>query len=430
MVAGPAETGKTFAALWKLDRLLASTPGAQAVLVRKVRDTIFSTVLQTFQSILKFSGSNATAYGGQRPQWYDYPNGARLWLAGMDDPGKALSSERDFVYVNQAEQISADEWSVLCTRATGRAGHSDQPQVFGDCNPGPPHHWILHRDSLRVLHSRHEDNPTLHDGTTWTEQGKRTLAVLDALPGVLRDRLRFGRWVSAEGVVFVVDPTVHVLSREQLVALRILTSAGKLGPAVRKVIAGVDWGFTAPGCLGVWALDGDWRMYLIHERYRTQRLIGWWVDVARECKAEFNVSTFVCDPSMPAYIMEFQRAGLEAVEGDNDREPGIQAVQTRLQVAGDKRPRLFFAEDATVDVDQALLAQRLPTGTRQECDALVHKPDTKTTGKPAKPGETLGPDHGADQMRYVARFADLFGLGSPLGYAKARDPWRTAGTTI
>jgi phage terminase large subunit len=216
MIAGPAETGKTFAALTKLDRLLLANPGSQAVMVRKVRDTVFSTVLQSYQRKILYEGHPAKPYGGQRPQWYDYPNGARLWLAGMDDPGKALSSERDFVYVNQAEELTLDDWQTLCTRATGRAGNTQYPQVFGDCNPGPPHHWIKNRPSLKLLESRHEDNPALHDGNGWTDQGRRTLAVLDSLTGVRKERLRYGRWVSSEGAVYQFDRAIHLIELDKV----------------------------------------------------------------------------------------------------------------------------------------------------------------------------------------------------------------------
>jgi phage terminase large subunit len=411
MIAGPAETGKTFAGLWKLDRLLRTTPGAQAVLVRKVRDTLFSTVLQTFtRKILPVAGAPPHAYGGERPQWFDYPNGARLWLAGIDDPGKALSSERDYIYVNQAEELSHDDWSVLTTRCTGRAGNTPHPQIFGDCNPGPPHHWIKNRATLRVLESRHEDNPTLWDGHSWTEQGKRTLAVLDALPGVRRDRLRYGRWVSAEGVVFEVDARVHVLSRAELVRRNILTAEGKPGKAVRHVIAGVDWGYTAPGCLGVWLIDGDGRMYLVREWYRAEQLISWWVERGKRAKAEFGVTTFVCDPARPEFVADFRRAGLAAVEAENERAPGIQAVQSRLMAVGDQMPRLFFAADALVEPDPDLLAARQPTSTLQECDSLVWAPENKA-GKLPKEGTTLGADHGADAMRYAVAWADRLGRG-------------------
>ena len=125
---------------------------------------------------------------------------------------------------NQAEEISLEDWGILCSRATGRAGNSPYPQVMGDCNPSVPWHWIRARareGRLVVLESRHEDNPTLFDRGEWTPLGRSTLETLDALPGVLRDRLRHGRWVAAEGTVYELDARIHVLSGEDLLKLGI-----------------------------------------------------------------------------------------------------------------------------------------------------------------------------------------------------------------
>jgi len=205
VISGPAETGKTFSALWYLDTLLRTYPGAQAVIVRKVRVTLYGSALQTYQKIIDLRGG-VTPYGGKTPEWFDYVGGARLWVAGMDNPGKALSSERDFIYENQAEELAQEDHETLTTRATGRAANAPFSQIIADCNPGPADHWILkRRDSgaLHLLESRHEDNPTLyHADGTLTERGQLSMATLDALTGVRKQRLRYGRWVGAEGQFF------------------------------------------------------------------------------------------------------------------------------------------------------------------------------------------------------------------------------------
>lgn len=215
VLAGPSETGKTWATLWRLDALLRSTPRAQAALVRKVRSTMDGTVLITFRRVIEQSKSGALVFGGSKPQWYDYPNGARLWIGGMDDPAKILSGERDFIYVNQAEELTQDDWETLSTRSTGRGAVTDTPMLFGDCNPGPADHWILRRrdaGQLTLLQSRHEDNPSLYDEAgALTPQGVRTMQTLDGLTGARRERLRYGRWVGAEGQFFEQwDEALHV----------------------------------------------------------------------------------------------------------------------------------------------------------------------------------------------------------------------------
>jgi hypothetical protein len=391
IITGPAETGKTLACLHKLDYLLWTHPGAQAVLVRKVRDTIYPTCLQTYLKKVLLPDSPVRAYGGERPAWFDYPNGSRLWLAGLDDPGKALSSERDFVCVNQAEELTSDDWQVLTTRTTGRAGNAPFGQCLGDCNPGPPHHWIKHRPSLTLLESRHQDNPVLFDGQDWTEQGRRTLAALDALTGVRRERLRFGRWVSAEGTVYQFDPRVHKIGRDQV-------------PPCSRAVAGVDWGLRNPGVIGVWLLDGDGRAYLAHEVYQTGKLIDWWVSRAQEAKRRYPIEAFVCDPSEPAYVEAFLRAGLYALPGDNAVAPGIQAVEARLAVAPDGRPRLFVVDGCLAERDEALAADHKPVCTEQEFDAYVYPKGAD--GRPIKEVPVDLHNHGMDALRYAIMYAD------------------------
>jgi phage terminase large subunit len=392
ILAGPSETGKTTACLHKLNALLWKYRGAQAVLVRKVRDTIYGTVLQTFIKKILKEGDDVRPYGGEHPQWFDYPFGSRLWLAGMDRPDKALSSERDFVYVNQAEELDLDDWQVLTTRATGRAGGAPYGQVMGDANPGPPWHWIKQRATLHVVESRHTDNPLLYDDAgNLTEQGKRTMAALDALTGVRRERLKEGRWVSAEGVVYQFDPRHHVVARSAV-------------PPARFAFASVDWGLKNPGVLQVWQVDGDGRMYLVHEVYRTGQLIDWWADRAKEAKARYGIECCVCDPSEPAYVEQFIRAGVYAVAGDNAVRPGISAVEARLALAPDGRPRLFFVQDCLAERDETLAEARKPCSTRDEMDVYSWPKDV--SGRPVKDVPVKANDHGCDALRYACRWAD------------------------
>ncbi len=260
MLAGPSETGKTWATVWLLDSLLRETPKAQAGLLRKVAADIGPTVLVTYKRVIEMSRSGATAYGGEKPEWFDYPNGARLYVGGMDRPGKVLSGERDWVYVNQAEELTQDDWEVLSTRTTGRGAVTDTPMLFGDCNPGPEDHWILKRELLKVFHSRHEDNPSLFDDDgNLTEQGKRTMAKLNALTGIRKARLRDGKWVGAEGLFFEEwDEDLHVCDPFDI-------------PGDWPVWGAFDYGFAHPTAFGLLTEDNDGTIILFGEHVRK----GW-----------------------------------------------------------------------------------------------------------------------------------------------------------
>lgn len=205
VLSGPADTGKTITLLTKLHWLMHAYGGAQGVIARKQLTDTYSTVLQTWQK--EIIDSTVDIYGGEKAQWYDYPNGSRVWVAGMDKSTKVLSGQFDCIYVNQAEELSVMDWQMLTMRATGRAGHIPYPQTIGDCNPGPPSHWIRQRAKaglLTLFSSRHQDNPDLYDQRTGeiTEAGKRRIGALDRLTGALKKRYRYGLWAAPEGSIY------------------------------------------------------------------------------------------------------------------------------------------------------------------------------------------------------------------------------------
>lgn len=224
MLAGPYETGKTLVALTKLHLLLCKYAGARALMARKTYKSLIHSAVVTYETkVLPLPPDDPKSaiqkYGGEKPEFYDYPNGSRLVCAGLDNPDKALSSEYDFIYINQAEETRLDDWEKLVARATGRAGNAPYTQVMGDCNPDMPTHWILHRRRLKVFEQRHEHNPALYDQTTGeiTPRGRATLDALDSLTGLRYKRGRLGLWVAAEGQVYDnFDPEIHVVDEAKL----------------------------------------------------------------------------------------------------------------------------------------------------------------------------------------------------------------------
>jgi phage terminase large subunit len=268
MLSGPYETGKTITALNLLNLLLGKYPNARALMVRETYTSLINSAVVTFeQKVLPVPPGDLRSpirkFGESKPEWYDYPNGSRLVLGGMDNPDKFLSAEFDYVYVNQAEGVTQDGYEKLVGRCTGRAGNVPYPYIFGDCNPDGPQHYIINRPSLRVFYSRHEDNPTLYDQATGeiTERGRITMATLDSLTGVRYKRGRLGLWVAAEGQVYEeFDPAVHLINRFEI-------------PSDWQRFRSIDFGYVHPFVCQWWAVDHDGRMYRYREIYTTGQLV-------------------------------------------------------------------------------------------------------------------------------------------------------------
>lgn len=240
-------------------------------MLRKVKETMWSSVIQAWKDkilpedgTLSWRGKSFTigAFGGERPQWYDYSNGSRIFIAGLDDGKKVLSAEFDIIYVNQAEELSNEDIEYLETRVTGRAGNIDVPQLLMDCNPGGAKHPLKIREAqgkLTMFASRHEDNPTLYDEDgNITEQGKRTMARLDNLTGVRYARLRKGLWSGAAGLFFAeFDTELHGLDK--------FTYDRRW-----KTWASMDYGFNHPNVIYFHCEDGDGNIYTFHELWHRQ----------------------------------------------------------------------------------------------------------------------------------------------------------------
>jgi len=397
MLTGPYETGKTFVALGKLHALLCKYPNSRALMVRATYKSLVQSAIVTYETkVLPLKPENPLSgirkYGGEHPQFYSYPNGSRLVCGGMDNPDKVLSAEYDFIYVNQAEEITLDAWEKLTGRATGRAGNSPYTQVLGDCNPGPPTHWIKNRSRLRLFEQRHEHNPTLFNQMTGeiTERGKRTLETLDALTGLRYKRGRLGLWVSAEGQVYdTFDPETHVIDPFDI-------------PADWARFRSIDFGYTNPFVCQWWARDHDGRLYLYREIYMTRRTVKVHAELIKKLsEGETFVATVADhDAEDRATLAE---NGIKTVAAKKDISPGIQAVQERLKDAGDGKPRLYVLRNCLVEPDRTLYREypgdTQPVNTEQEFSSYVW-PDGKD-GKPQKEVPVDAYNHGMDALRYL-----------------------------
>jgi phage terminase large subunit len=401
LLDGPAGTGKSRAVIEKLFLCLHKWPNSRAALVRKTRASLTETGLVTLESKVLPAGHPAVRRGlnrGNRTH-YDIGEGSELILAGMDKPSKILSAEFDLICVQQAEELTLTDWETLTTRL--RNGKMPYQQIFGDCNPGPPTHWIKQRESsgvLKLIPSRHEDNPVLWDHTTgtWTNAGVSYIAVLDKLTGPRRERLRHGRWVGAEGVVYeAFDTALHLIDRFEI-------------PREWRRIRVIDFGYTNPFVCQWFAIDPDGRMYMYREIYHTQRLVQ---DHARQIAAlsrKERIEATIADHDAEDRAT-LHYAGIGTIPAWKSVSDGIQAVQSRLQKDGTGRPRIFFLRDSLVERDVSLAAGAKPSCTVEEFDGYIWAPSPD--GKPVKDEPLKVNDHGVDALRYACAYVDCLAYG-------------------
>lgn len=397
LVSGPAGTGKTRGLLELVHLRALKHPGSRSLITRKVRVFLTQTALVCFNKEVRPELDGVIWRTTE--QEYRYPNGSVVVVGGLDKEGqRVFSGQYDQVYVNEAIELSEADWENLTTRL--RNGRMPRQQIIADTNPSFPTHWLKKRceaGHCRLINSRHEDNPTLWDGASWTPHGLEYIATLDALTGPRKLRLRHGRWVQAEGVVYPQwDPEKHVIERASL--------PGGDVPVEWPRVWAVDFGFTNPFAWLECAIDGDGRLYVVRQIYHTRRTVAVHARRIRELTERSPPPVgIVCDGA--------DAEGRATLEGElgyptmaaaktRTKKLGIQAVAERLKPAGDGRPRLFVLADSLDEADGELLDAKKPTRGEQEFDCYVWDP---------RPGfeEPVDRDnHFCDALRYLVYALD------------------------
>ena len=422
LLSGPAGTGKSIGVLERLFDLAVHNPGMRALIVRKTAKSLTSSALVTWKSKVVNQAVASEAvyfYGGsaEEPAQYRFWNGSKVMLAGMDNADKVMSTEYDFIFVQEAIELTQDDWERLLTRL--RNGVLDHMQLVGDTNPSSNTHWLKVRcdaGTTRMLRSWHTDNPDLYDDDgALTPRGAQYLGILETLTGPRKARLLDGEWVGAEGLVYPEwDAQVHLVDPYPI-------------PDSWPRWMSVDFGMGNPFVAQWWALDPDGVLVLYREIYETEKLVedhartilaltrdlpegtDWMGTPTEELRRYPWVETppqdIICDHDKE------DRATLERHLGTTTRAAqktvldGIQKVSERLRPQGPtNQPRLVVMRDCVVERDPRLKEAGKPQCTAEEFDGYVWDLKAKERGKeqPLKVD-----DHGMDTTRYMVAELDL-----------------------
>lgn len=405
LIEGPAGTGKSRGWGEFLYKLTQKYPGTRGAILRKTRVSLTESFLVTWEGDVLLPDDPARE-GPTRAHrsTYTWPNGTEVWIGGLDNPTRLYSAQFDWIYVQEATELTLDEWERL---ARALRNHKMPFQfIGGDCNPDAPTHWLNQRciqGKTARLVSRHKDNPSIRP---------EYVARLSNLTGVRRRRLFLGEWCAAEGMVWeTYDAATNIIDEPEW-----RTSLG-----IVEYRASFDWGSTHPGVLGIWGLDSRKRATLVATWQRTGMTPQWWAERLCDAMREFQIQRAVGDPSRPEMIRLMndclgQRGYSRIVYPANNKKAstgagdmgGLALVKWGFTKDETGTPRIRFLRNALRGgPDPELLEGFKPTWVCEEIPSYVHARDAsgefmfETTDKDCA-------DDGCDMTRYMA--TDNWGL--------------------
>ena len=175
MVGGGYDAGKTFSGVGYMDAFAWRNPGARMTFVHRSLNRVYRNIIPSYEKFLGYKpdqpgpsepNSRDGALGASGPEFFEYGNGTRIYINGLDNPHNLLSDFFDAAFVNQAELLPFGAWDELTARVSERAGMSPIAVLLGDCNPSVPHHWIRQQakdKKLAYFKMSFLDNPEIID---------------------------------------------------------------------------------------------------------------------------------------------------------------------------------------------------------------------------------------------------------------------------
>lgn len=439
---GGTGTGKTTALCYAMVLLCMKYPGVKFLFTRKSYRSLIKSGVETLERVIGEMGMSIgkradqiKKLGETEPREFRFPHSrrkdetgklyegvSRIVLSSLDKVKDELGAEYDYIYVNQPEQCTEEDWQFLATRCNGRRGVAPRPKLFGDPNPEHERHWIKlggyyvkdgkHADKdgrpleedgrWRLITSTFHDNPSVWDATAegvcpysgkpgaFTDSGEDQIGrLMQSLNPVMKRRLIDSEWASFEGLVYGESwvRREHTISQEKFLENYDITDW--------KRYWGVDFGFTDPFVLTLWAKHPFEELYIRYKSiYMSGRTINDHVEKIKAHTIGEPKPTLVVADRNPESIMILQEAlginVLSATKGAGSIKAGIDVVTDMLQ-----NKSLLFVLDSQVEIDERMRAKKKPIGFEEEVDNYrwdIEKGNDKVIG---------GDDHELDAVRYL-----------------------------
>ena len=153
---GGTRSGKTYSLLQLLIVKSYKTKGKVFTIVRKSLPSLKMTAYRDFFEIL----NNLGIYDEKNHNKSDYTytlNGNLFEFISLDQPQKKRGARRDYLFCNEANELTWEDFFQLLVRTTEK--------IWLDYNPSDSYHWIydrlLTRDDVTYIQTTYKDNPFL-----------------------------------------------------------------------------------------------------------------------------------------------------------------------------------------------------------------------------------------------------------------------------
>ena len=297
---GSSRSSKTYSTLQLLIGLALQEPGIYSV-VRKTLPALRSSAYRDFLEILKQNGIYNPNNHNKSELIYRIGN-SEIEFFSIDQWEKVKGRKRKDLFINEANELSYDDFVQLSLRTTG--------QIFMDLNPShDQYHWIetkiKPRNDVTTIHSTYKDNSFLD---------QNSINEIERLRNTDQNLWR----IYGLGEMGMIENLVY--NHWQL--------CDKL-PEGENVM-GLDFGYNSPTAL-IDVVIKDEDIYVKERIYQTRLTIGELIDNMKAIEIP-KTKIIYADSEDPSNIRDLQQAGFNvypANKGKDSVKNGIDKIKAR-----------------------------------------------------------------------------------------------------
>lgn len=320
MVMGSAGSGKTIFACTKVILYALKYPNARIGVFRQTLPSLRETAWREIVELLE--NYNIDYKENKSNGLVTLSNGSTISFTPVDDEKKLRSLNLDFVYVEQAEEITEEAFIELDLRIRNEVSKKYGGQMLVVVQPSSKSHWLYrlfyqekpNDPDYKKVHFSYLDNPFLP-----VEQRK----VYEGLKETNYDRYlthTLGEWISSSKQIFTNNWSVG-FDREYF----------------NYYVGGVDFGWNNPACFLLCGVYDD-EFYILDEVYRTEMTNSEFLEEIHNLLGRHNLGfrdldAVYCDSADPEKIEVFSRNGLNAYPSVKNVKAKIHTTQeTKIHI--------------------------------------------------------------------------------------------------
>ncbi len=276
---GGTRSGKTYnILLFIIFHYCQTHTGKTITICRKTFPAVRSSVMRDFINILKQHNIYNEIYHNKSNSEYNLNNNLIEFIS-VDQPQKIRGRKREFLFINEANELDYEDWQQLIFRTTEK--------IVLDYNPSDEYHWIydkvLNRDDVEFYRTTYLDNKFLDDSIiTEIERLKETDEQYWQIYGL-------GEKGISKATIFNYYEVPNIPQDAELVSY------------------GADAGYTNDPSTLVSVYKKDHNLYIKEHLYRTMMTTRDISDVLKQTIS--NRSPIYFDAAEPRLIDELRRMG-------------------------------------------------------------------------------------------------------------------------